>query len=236
MAVDWNLEATWRKWYSDVVRAPLPNARTRVTYGRLYWRNWLWDVVGPDGTPPDYPLNESRLRVERLLANWPILTTSRILVLGAGFGFLPETFRQKGYANAWGVDNSVFIQGAITSEAHPSMLTPSVQVLNRDFRVNDRQMGNALTNLTGASTFDYVITESVVESYTAAERTAVLDAAASYLATGRPLGNIIHVVFPGWDASGDGGSPGLTLDQWVATRPAHSWASPEGNWLVRRGS
>lgn len=238
MAVAWD-EAQFRRWYS------LPNgAGAMTTYSRVGWRYYRgpspeWAYGSTVAAQfPDHPLNEYRHRVGRIVAQFPILPTSRILVLGCGSGFLPEAFiwwqTQQGQTEAsaqgriCGVDNSQFIQGNLVSEAHPLM---SGRVVNQSLLdgTGVAKMRNALRNLTGSEFFDFVVTESVIESYTVAERTNFLDKCATYRASATPLRNIIHIACDGWDASAIGGSPAMTLEEWAATRPAHSWISYNGS-------
>lgn len=216
----------------------LPNSDVggqMTTYSRVGWRyyrgNWWNDE--PERFP-DYPLNEYRWRVEKLTSQFGIQPTERILVLGCGLGFLPETFQWWGtpQGRICGADNSAFIQGNVVAEAHPNM---QGKIVNRSMTLgaaNAQMRGSlraAAPDASGtagwtAEFFHWVITESVLESYTAAERNATFyTALESYLHSSVSRRNVIHIVAEGWDATADGGSPGMTLQQWSATRPANSW-------------
>lgn len=248
MALVWD-EAMFRKYY--ILGAP--NGQY-TTYSRIGWRYYRGpeSVWGYPEDPltlrhPDHPMNEYRWRVERLTLQFPIQPSSRILVLGCGSGFLPEVFiwwkMQNGIAQATaqsqvaGIDNSTYIQQNITAEAHPLMLSPT-RVVGRSLLDGTGvvQMRNALRNLAGGSEFfDFVITESVIESYTAAERTNFLNKCETYKTAAAPLSHVIHIACDGWDASADGGSPAMTLEEWAATRPSHSWISYLGDMRVIPG-
>lgn len=249
MSITWT-ETVFRKYYSMPGDA---NGSVFTTYSRVGWRYWRGPEFGwgyPE-TPstsrfPDHPLNEYRWRVERLRLNFPQITdTSRVLVLGCGYGFLPETFQWSGIpqGRVCGADNSAFIQGNLASEAHPNM---QGKVVNRSMTLgasNAQMRGSLRTaapDVTGfgatAEFFDFVITESVLESFTPAERTAAFyTTLQSYLKAGLPASQVIHIVADGWDATADGGSPPLSLEEWAATRPQHSWMSYWGDMRVIPG-
>lgn len=266
--INWT-EPMFRKWYS------MPNnpqgQPPMTTYSRVGMRYWRgpkpeWGYAPGDTTQyPDHPQNELRHRVERLVAQFPITSTSRILILGAGYGFLCEVFiwwkMQNGVPQATaqgqvaGLDTSAFIQANLNTETHPLM---SGKIVNRSMQVattsQTNPQRNALNSAWGGSfTGDFVIAESVDESYSDAERTsAYYTAQQSFLSAGRPLRNVIHLVFPshrqywgdgpndyeviGWDPQPDGGAVNKELDGWAATRPQHSWADLEGDMPIILGT
>lgn len=251
----------FQKWYS------LPNAQGQMTtYSRIGWRyyrgpspNWGYGETRNEQYP-DLPLNEFRWRVERLTAQLPITPTSRILVLACGVGFLPEAFiwwqMSQGETEAAakprvaGVDNSAYIQSVIPTTADPLMMIGTTpKIVNRSFQLGtaNNQMRNSLRSAAGNSEFfDFVILESVDESYTDVERSASWHTAIeSYLAAGRSKANIIHMVFeddvdrygsPGWDPVPDGGAQNKTLDAWAQTRPSHTWVSCVGEMRTLVGT
>jgi len=235
------------KYYKMTVNAFDPDSGgvlvgQSTTYSRAGWHSFAWPepqwnyaLNSNNSYFPDHPMNYFRFRVEKLVAAFSIQPSSRIIVLGCGGGFLPETFiwwkMQQGIAQATaqsqvaGVDNSTFIQANVLTESHPLMLNPT-RILNRSLLDGTglNAMRNALRNIAGGSEFfDYVITESVIESYTAAERTNFLNQVATYKSAAAPLRNIIHIVCPNWDASADGGSVGMSVAEWAATRNTHSF-------------
>lgn len=264
MAIAWT-EAMFRKWYG-LPNQPYGEGGVITTYSRIGFRylsgpklawNYVYNPANLSTYFPDHPLNEYRWRLERLLGGFLIAPSDRILVLGCGSGFLAETFiwwkMQNGIAQTTaqaqvaGVDNSQFIQGNIASEAHPLM---QGKVVNRDLLLGsgNAQMRGALRTAAGNSEFfDWVITESVVESYTDAERVSFMTAVESYQrntgTTTKSLAKIIHMVYPltlmifddagnpiydGWNPVPDGGAPNRRLVEWSQTRPAHSWCSCYG--------
>lgn len=242
----------FRKWYGMPNGPQGGNAIT--TYSRIgyrYWRGreYQWYLEGAEEYP-DHPMNEMRWRVERFAAGLGIAPAHRVLVLGCGSGFLPETFiwwkMRNGIAQATaqgqvaGVDNSQFIQANLASEAHPLM---QGKILNRTLFDGTTVAGmrNGLRQAAGGSEFfDWVITESVIESYTDAERPAFMTAVESYQrntgTTTKQLSRCVHLVFDnepgwyeGWDPVPDGGAPNRPLADWAATRPRHSWVSAMGD-------
>jgi hypothetical protein len=249
MALTWN-QAMFEKYYKWPVFRYNPASGgieitgQAVTFGRVGARTqappeppWGYSAASHNTYYPDHPLNYWRFRTERLVTEFGIAPASRVLVAGAAFGFLPESIiwwmmqngrtQAQAQAQVAGLDNSSFIQSGLNAEANPVM---SSKVVNRDMRVSvatqSNPQRNALQNAWGGqSTGDFVIVESVDESYTDAERTnAFYTALESYLAAGRPLANVIHVVCAGWEPDpADGGSPAKTLEEWAATRPGHSW-------------
>lgn len=267
MAIVWS-DTMFQKWYQ------LPNAQGNpTTYSRVgfrYYRgpDFIWGY-GTETSPspgnfdqvqyPFYPMNEFRYRTERLVANLGITPGQRILVLGCGFGFLPETFiwwkQQNGLtlaqaqAQIAGIDNSTFISAGLAGAVHSSM---SGKVITRSLLEGsaNTQMRNQIRQSAGGSEFfDWVITESVIESYTDAERAAFITACESYQrltgSTTKNLARVVHVVFeddpvrwgsPGWNPVPDGGAPNRTLEAWAQTRPQNTWVSAVGDMRTLVGT
>ena len=91
-----------------------------------------------------------------------------------------------------------------------------------------------LTQITGSNQFDWIVTESVLESYDdGAEMDEILDVAELGLFDGLPLSNIIHMVYP---------LPGIgiqfnrkTMFDWRAIRDEHSWVDYTRGFLAGLG-
>jgi hypothetical protein len=179
---------------------------TVVTYGD----DRSWSV--------DNPGNEIHRRADALIS-LGIGLAHRIVVLGCGpGGFLIEAFKQRGRPNCWGVDSSPWV------ESRKSIAQGDVVWLNANFTGN---IGNAMRTLTGDNDFDWVITESVLESYIDSEITVGLNACEGLRFPQTPMSQIVHLVFtPPFD------EPGLfnekTMAQWKAMRPTHTWMNAEG--------
>lgn len=202
----------------------MPVDWTEQTYNAMYRNPWGLDgkllptpLVGytrasqVDRYPDKFPR-----RWSQLTTLFPIQTTDRILIAGSGFGFLIEAAHAAGFPNVWGIDNSDYISTNRATEAVGSVL-----FVENDIR-GGGQVRAQLRNLTGDDIFDWVISESVIESYTDAELPALLNAAETVLA-GTDESQIIHLIV---DAPGlDPPLVSRTLAEANALRPAHSWCS-----------
>lgn len=147
----------------------------------------------------------------------------RILIVGCGAGYSIEGFRMLGFPNTWGLDYSSVL------EASTGIITPGIE--SQIAWVNVAAGGQAkarLRNVTGDDIFDWVISEDVLPCYdTGAEMDGLLDAAESVL-TGSDLSQIIHMVTPLLpDNTQDPDFLWLSLDDWKAVRPTHSWVSTQ---------
>lgn len=216
MPVIWDA-ATYAAMYKLRIRDPAhPQFGQTVGYGRTFAQRCQG--------PYDDALTWAHTRRDNLLRLFPGMTTSqRYLIAGCGFGYLIESFKTAGFPNVWGIDNSAYVSANRATQASGDVLWVA-----DDLRGGAR-VRNALRDLTGANTFDWILSESVMESYTDAEVPQMLNAAESVLAPGRPLSNITHLVVD---------DPGIlapciarTLAQYNALRTAHSWVSLV-NWAV----
>jgi SAM-dependent methyltransferase len=211
MAVTTWDEAAWNQHYKCRIRDPA-DPQFGQTLG--YTRKSMGRFVNP--YTDDLDLYEGRWT--RLKASFPGMDPAdRFLVAGCGFGFLIEVAHDDGYPNVWGIDSSPYISNNRATEARGDVL-----LVEDDIRGGGR-VRTALRNLTGDDTFDWVISEDVLTCYdVGTDMDQMLNAAETALAKGRPLNNVIHMVTE---------SPlqlpftGLTLEEWDAIRPAHSWVS-----------
>lgn len=166
--------------------------------------------------PYDDVMTEYITRAAQLTALFPIGLTDRIIMAGSGLGFTIEAFKDLGFANIWGIDNSTYINSIKGTEARGD-----VEIIDETFR-NTPQLSVKLTQVTGSNQFDWIITESILESYDdGAEMDEILDVAELGLEDGLPLSNIIHMIFP---------IPGIgiqfnqkTLFDWQAIRDTHTF-------------
>lgn len=205
--VDWSTSAAWSTWYGAT--------RDGVTVG--YGRDWVTDfgrvAVDSGGLAQ---------RVDRFVA-LGIQPSDRVLIAGCGYGFTIEVFHGRGFPSVWGIDSSAHIAANRGIEAVGSTL-----MVEDDIRGGGRVRA-ALRSLTGDDVFDWVISESVLESYDdGAEMTQLLNAAESVLAGG-DLSRIVHFVFvPPFAPEVAGLLNEKTIDQWNAVRPSHTWISDRG--------
>lgn len=210
MAVVWD-DAQWAAAYRIAIRDPShPQHGQKVGYTRL----GMARVVDPYTDSLD--LYEGRW--ERLKASFPgMAVADRFLIGGCGFGYLIEVAHDDGFPNVWGIDNSDYIANNRATEARGDVL-----FVEDDIRGGGR-VRTALRNLTGDDTFDWIISEDVATSYApGTELDGLLNAAETVLAKGRPLSNVIHMVT---ESPVQPPFTSLTLEEWDATRPEHSWVS-----------
>lgn len=211
MPVTWD-EARYSSTYRIRIRDPNhPLHGQKLGYTRL----GMARVMDPYSDTLDL-YNHHR---DKLVSLFPIGTADRILVAGCGLGFLIEAFKDGGHPNVWGIDNSPYVAAKRGTDARGDVLW-----VEDDIRGGGR-VRNALRTMTGANHFRWVVSESVVESYTDAELPPLLDAAESVLTSGQPLSNIIHLFVP-LDPNASSQDPAFqwrTLAQANTIRPSHSW-------------
>ncbi len=162
-----------------------------------------------------------RFRV--LTTEFNMLTTDRILVVGCGFGYLIDRFHDAGYANVWGIDSSDDIENRQGAESRGSTLWVS-----DDIKGGGR-IRNKLRQLTGADEFDWIVTESMLESYDDNEIDVILNACEIGM-SGSDFSHIIHIVVT--DPTLDPVFNRHTISQWKFLRPSHSWTGPDARWVI----
>ena len=206
MAADWDNATLWTALYRNQ-----DNDGTFIGYGRRY-------AEIQDGNRSNTELGVFIARWQALVNEFGILTTDRILIAGCAYGFLIEIANDAGFANVWGIDNSTHIANNRGVESRGDVL-----FVEDDIRGGGRVKA-ALRSLTGDDIFDWVISEDVVPGYSVIELPPLLDAAEAVLDPGKLDSNIVHlmtILVPG--KSGDSSQTWLTLAEWNAVRPAHSW-------------
>lgn len=182
-------------------------------------------TLGDDRTwAPSATNPELLFRADALIARG-IAAADRVLVLGCGPGaFLVEALKARGRTNVWGADNSPWAASRGTVQAG------GVILINADM-TSGQSFNNAVRTATGATTFRWIVTESVLESYDDLDVNVILNACEGLRAAQTPLGNIIHIVYPAAALQG-GAVPGLfnekTMAAWKAMRATHTWMSAEG--------
>ena len=224
----WNTQADWNArghGYTCRIRDPAhPQFGQRIGYSRLFAQR----VNGPY----DDALTEYDQRMRNLVKLFAIARTDRLLIVGCGFGFLIDAFKDAGFTNVWGVDDSTDIDTRSATETRGGTL------FIRD-SIKGGGLSTSLTTTTGSASFAWVIEESVIESYEDSEMDALLNAAERFLGGGRPLSSIIHIVMTVTDTSKPNRSlhpiyNQKTLKEWRAIRPDHSWLSSPGYKVAGR--
>jgi len=206
MAANWNDPTLWAALYRNQ-----DDDGNFITYGREYARI-------RDGNRETANLGSFEARWQSLVTTFGIQTTDRVLIAGCAFGFLIEVANDAGYPNVWGIDSSSEIASRRGVESRGDVL-----FVEDDIRGGGRVRA-ALRSLTGDDIFDWIISEDLVPGYTVPELEPLLDAAETILEGTQPLSNIVHlmtILVPG--KSGDSSQTWMTLTEWNAVRPAHSW-------------
>jgi hypothetical protein len=184
-----------------------------VTYGDD--RTWSGDVLE----------NEVWVRANALkafiLANGGALA-NRILIAGAGLGFLIETMKLVGFTNTFGIDASPWCQ------QQKATVNSGVVLVNADFNSAVNSLKNAFNAATGGRDFNWIISESVLESYENGEITAITNNIPQLLANGMPNSRIIHIVYTPPFNSVPGVFNEKTMAQWKAMAPTHTWMNAAG--------
>ncbi len=167
-----------------------------------------------------------RFRV--LTTEFNMLATDRILVVGCGFGYLIERFHDAGYANVWGIDSSDDIEARKGVESRGDVLWVS------DEMTGVGRVRAAMRNLTGDDEFDWIITESMLESYEDNEVQTILNVCEGAL-TGSDQSHIIHIVVTKEDPAAPGYAPAFnwkTIAVWNLLSPSHSWTGRDASCVI----
>ena len=208
--VTYDNEADWLKVYKIRIRdASHPQHQQKIGYSRLAMAR----MTGPY----DDDLTEFNNRVVGLTSNFSIQTTDRILVGGCGLGFLIEAFKDAGYTECFGIDNSSHVASKRGVETRGDIV-----FVEDDIKGGGGRIKAAFRRDTGDDIFQWVISESVLESYEDAELGQLLDAAESVLDPTKPHSNIIHMVLT-IESQVDPMFNQKTLAEWKAVRSTHSW-------------
>lgn len=220
--VDYNLQSTWDSLYSIRIRDPqAPDFQQRVGYGRRFAQR----VQGPYSDTLDY----YKQRKDWAALGFQITPASQVLVVGCGYGYLIEELKAAGLNKVYGLDYSTYLQANWAANA-----SPQTQIVWADaLALDSSQVKNAMRSTFGTNTFDYIITDSMLESFTDQELAALWPALESRLARNTPINHIIHIV----DDLKPGDNPTvnlrwLTLQEWAALRPTHSWLSANGGQYI----
>ena len=215
----WVTEQDFLDAYSVRIRDPAhPQFGQRVGYGRV----WAQRVEGPYDDNLTRFINRSGI----LRTVFNIKPAHRVLIGGCGFGFLVDAFHDLGIANCWGVDDSAFITGG--RGTYTRVTTDFVE----DSYEGVTRVTDKMNTQTGGQTFQWVITESLLESYEDGEIPALLDASEVFLDGAFGNANIIHLVqsVTGFVSSAGDADKSIdpiynqkTISEWKAIRPSHSW-------------
>lgn len=155
----------------------------------------------------DYPIFQTR--AANIVTGLNIPDGSTILVAGCAFGYLVEELN-KLEMNAWGFDNSRYIQ-------QQKRLESTIAV--HDIDLGDARFVNEVQRKIKINRFDYIITEDVLTSYTDLELSGL------FRNCERIATNIVHIVaqqaYPEFNIK--------PLSTWRAMEPTHIWLDFNGN-------
>lgn len=203
----WQTRDDWARCYRMVV-----NGDQIVTYGDD--RGWSGDSIDND------VWHRANALKAFMLANGGALA-DRILIAGAGMGFLIETLKLVGFTNVFGLDSSPWCQ------SKKATVNNGVILINADFTGSANSLRNAFNAATGGRDFRWIVTDAMLESYNDNDISIMLAQGPALLTNGVPVNHIIHIVFiPPFD------EPGLfnekTMAQWKAMAPNNTWMNAEG--------
>jgi hypothetical protein len=209
-----------------------------LSYSRLFWERF----GGVNGDPKRFWRHFYETRLVPIFGQ--ITGAQRILVVGCGLGLMVESVRDTGFASIWGIDSGPYIPTLWPTEV-PVAIRPLLGQFDI-LTITDQQT----RSLTNGTTFDWVVTESVMESYMPLEQAAMYDACQARLKTGVPASKVVHIVNPSFDgtrylpdavdlATGllqpwagqlmiNQGCPVRTLAEWQTSRPNQTFVSFEG--------
>jgi len=211
--VTWDTEAEFDTHYQIQIKDPShPRFGDRIGYGRLFAQHYM--------DPYDSNISEYNFRASQLISLFGIVATDRIWVLGCGLGFLIEAFIDAGFTNCWGVDSSTHVANLRAVEARPD-----VSFAERGINSITPAEINAITG--SGNQFDWVISESVLESYDDLELIPFFNTSAARLFGPTPNDHVIHMILsfePGdHDSKVDPAFNRKTLVDWKAEKPNQSF-------------
>lgn len=221
----WDTKADFDSAY-DVGLEPDGHPNTRPEVRGHYERSAVFNAGDPrlDFVTPEWSAILDHFA-------WP--TTARILVVGCGYGWALEYLSlARGYAEAWGVDPSAYIQ-ATKSEVSPQDGVQNALLGGRVLASDpsrDAGRDQCVCDSVGkGSTFDVIVTERVLSSLTDLEA-RVLSKALHSAALLSSTGTVVHVENDG--PAGLAGFNEKTLADWKALLPADSFAASGGRHFV----
>ncbi len=219
----WDVKADWDGAYSIRLRrydpdgwaGPGPEPRGN------YERRALFNPTIPqlDYVTPEW---------ERILAHFGWATSTAICIIGVGFGWAIEYLNAQGFADVWGNDPSLYIQGAkdeidpadntkrslVSARVHDAKF-PTPGEIRRFLRDSGHRNGPG-----GETPFDVCITERVLTSLTDAEA-VTLSAEIRNKDVVKAGGTVVHIE----SAASDSDDPTMNfkpLAEWKTLLPNDS--------------
>lgn len=227
MPYDWDTSAPWE---SNTLRVrDKRNGGLLNEYSRIAWQQAMRHPVHGWDYPPEETPYLFTHRFLKLVDLFGMAPDERILLVGEGAGYLQEAFRDGGYTNVW----DIFDFTPLRSKPKRADVV-GVEVNLRGGNTL-AQIKSALTATTGGDTFDWIITDQLLQRLSDGHATILATGAEALLDPIVTTSNIIHLVIP--DLSGDGRiqDPNYyfrTLAQYEALAPGHTIVSVYGDWEV----
>lgn len=215
---DWNDPATWnlftrRRQSKDF----LPNVGASIDYldGRLFANS-----LGID-------LQHFKRTAQQLGAIPNFTPSTDVLVVGCGFGWLLEVFRDLGSNNYWGTDTSTLIHSLLTDPTLEIDSEIQARILSIDVQdPNAAQLFKAAGAGDNKGEWNWIVTEHLLETWPIAD-IPTLCADLDGLRNNQP-GGVAHYVqmadtlLPEQVSASDNDNL-LSMAEWVAVYPSHWW-------------
>lgn len=149
-----------------------------------------------------------KVRAANIVNLLQLQESADVLVIGCGLGFIMEELKLLGM-NVWGVDNSQYIQ-SMKNKEKVKVPIYNISVLSNTFAEDVRRSA-------GAMWFDVVITEDMLTSHDSFDQ--IFLNCENLLNPNSAKSNVVHIV----DASASHPFTSMTLNQWKALKPEHTW-------------
>ncbi|NND36537.1 MAG: hypothetical protein HKN81_05310 [Gammaproteobacteria bacterium] len=179
--------------------------------------HYSWAVDG-SGNGVDTSMYAARWAQVQALG---VAASDRIIVGGAGTGYLVAAAHDAGFPNCWGIDAST----QLTDTPGRFQIANGVLLVDRPMQGGGGTLAR-LRQLTGDDEFQWVVTEDLLTCYDPSDPDVadIFAACETVLAAGEPLTQIVHLVSCDWDPAFIA-APGFSqsLAQWQALAPAHTW-------------
>lgn len=250
--IDWN-EQAYLDHYNIKIRWPdsgdpanVNGERTgeQLTYGKDFAR-----YAGRGPSSYWFFVRRAAALVNKL-ETLGLLPSHRIMIVGCGYGYMVYCFRHASahpniasdYPNTWGIDLSSYI-----ATNWDAQRLGDEEYVNDDWVDNNKQrVINKLESMTGGFSTFHVVINFVTESYNPVTEATELDnmfVACERGLVGTDYRRVIHIVDNALRPGEDGSEPYyqthqnygatlMTLENWAALRPAHSWIDARTNRVI----
>lgn len=270
MPIDWS-QQTYLDHYAIRIRWPSPvhpvtglpldpaNANGErigevISYGRDFA---LYAERHPNRNDiPFYFYAKRAVALINFLVNRGLLPSHRIIVIGAGFGYITYAFRHASfipgvaddYPLTYGIDLSSYISTNYDVQKPDNSAATSNEIVFDDWTgiLQGNRVKNKLQTMTGGFATFHVVLNFVTESFNPVTEATALDTmftACEAGLVGTDTRRIVHIVdnelYPGEDGTEpyysihqQYGTTLMTLENWAALKPTHSWIGARTNQVI----